>query len=113
MTGGAEGSVVDLILHQQIGLCRCVRLVARQAIDLCSDLRNIRGIEHIRNRMALNRMPPSIFQWQHDDFVLREIVFGKLDAAIEDGNQMLSFQLLGLQIGPVTLQTKRIWLFGP
>ena len=34
VTGGAECQVVGLVLYQQIGLRRSMRLVARQAVDL-------------------------------------------------------------------------------
>src|SRR5579862_356155 len=53
----AKRPVVDLILRQQVGLRRRVRLMTGQAVDLRYGLRDIRRVGHIRNRMALHRMP--------------------------------------------------------
>ena len=44
--------------------------------------------------------PRAIFQRQHDNFVLREIVFGQLHASVEDRDHVLGLEFLGLRIGP-------------
>ncbi len=45
-----------------------------------------------------------------DDLVLLVIVVGQLHAAVEDGNQVLGFQLLRLRVWTVTFQAQRIAL---
>ena len=63
-----------------------------------------RWIQQVSNRVPVHGMPHSEFQWQSDDFILGEIVFGKLHTAIEDGHQMLGFQFLRLPIRTMALQ---------
>src|SRR5215469_7859044 len=61
---GTECPIVRLVFYQQIGLCRRVWLMARQAVDLRPHLTDIFGINHIVNRMRVGRMPTPIFHRQ-------------------------------------------------
>ena len=57
--------------------------------------------------MTRHGMSHAVFQRQHHDFVLGEVVFGKLDLAVENGEQVFGFQLLRLAIRPVAFQAER------
>ncbi len=106
MAGLAECHVVRLILDQQIGLRRRMRLVASQAIHWSRYLARNRRIHQIRNRVAIHREPHAKLQRQRHHSVPGEVVFGKFYAAIKDGNQVLGLQLLRIPIGPVALQAQ-------
>src|ERR1022692_4751994 len=108
MTSGAKCQIVGLVLDQQIGLRRCVWLVAGQAINFGLYFGDICRIHNVRNRMSSHRMPQSILQGQDDDLVLRVVIVRKLHGAVEDGDHVLSFQRLGSGLGPVTFQAERI-----
>ncbi len=60
--------------------------------------------------MAFDRMSSSVLQRQHDDFVLREVVFRKLHRSVEDRQHVLGFQLLRLGIRSMTFQADRVRL---
>ena len=100
----AEIHVVLLILHQHSLFLAGVWLMASQTID-----RN-RGlgfpVDHIRDGVLFSRVAPVVLQGQELD--LTEIVLGQANFAVEDRNQVLTFQFLGLCIWPVTLQAKRV-----
>lgn len=78
--------------------------MARQAIDLRLHLRDIRRVHHIRNWMPVGRVPASVFQRQDHHFVLREVVLGQFDRAVENRDDVLGLQLLGLRVRPVAFE---------
>lgn len=106
VTAVAEIHVVGLILDQQIGLRRSVRLMARQAIQGDEDVGAILRIHQIRDRMPFHRMAQAILQRQNR--YLGEVVFRQLHLAAEDGDHVLTFQLLRLGVGTVALEAKRV-----
>ena len=61
----AEFHVVGLIVRQQVGLKRRVRLVASQAIHWSQNLARSRRIHQVGNRVTGHGMPQAKFQWQH------------------------------------------------
>src|ERR1700751_2426410 len=67
-------------------------------------LRDIRRVHHIRNWMPLGRVPASVFQRQDHHFVLREVVFGQLDRAVEDRDDVFGLQFLRVRVGPMALE---------
>ena len=96
MAGGAKCHIVRLILHQQVGLGRRMRLVAGQAVDLLINLAGVGRVHHVADGMPHNRVAASILQRQHDDFVLDEVVIRQLHRAVEDGHHVLGLELLRL-----------------
>src|ERR1700749_3506399 len=94
VTAGTELHVVGLVLHQQVGLRRRMRLVTRQAIELRDHLRRVARIDHIGYRVPLDRMAASVLQRQYHDLVLAEIVFWQLHSPVEDRDQVIGFQFL-------------------
>ena len=83
-------------------------LVAGQTVHWCFHLGRISWIQQIRDRMPRHRMSRTELQRQHHDFVLGEIVVGKPYAPVEDGQQVLGFQLFRLGIGSVAFEAKCI-----
>ena len=59
-----------------------------------------------------DRMTQAVLQRQDHDFVLGEVVFGQLHLAVEDGDQVLRFELLRLRVRPVALQAQRVRRLG-
>ena len=51
-----------LILHQQVGLRRSVRLMAAQASQVSLNLVDVGRIHHVRDRMIGHRVAQSVLQ---------------------------------------------------
>ncbi len=113
MTGNAEREVVGLILYQQIGLCRGMRLMARHAVDLGVDLGDIGWVHHVRHRMAIDGMAASKFQRQYDCLIFLEVILWKFHRTIKNREHVLGFEFLWFwRVGTVTLQAQIIDLLG-
>ena len=113
MTTGAEGGVVDLIFHQQIGLRRGMRLMARHAVDLRAQLGDVGGIDDVGHRMSCGRMSAAILQRQHHDPIFSEVIIGEFHAPIHDRDQVFAFEFLrSWSVGPVAFQAQRVRLLG-
>ena len=106
----AERHVVGLILYQQIGLSRCVRLMAGKTTKRRLDLALIGWVHHVRDRVILHRMSQTIAQGQDRYLVLLVVVVGQPDLAVEDGQKMLASCRCGDGIGAMALQAKRVAL---
>ena len=106
----AERHVVGLVLHQQIGLSRRVRLVARKTTERRQDLALVRRVHDVGNGVIFDRVSEAKTQGQDHDLVLLVVVVRQLDCAVEDGEKMLVRNLLGSGIGAVALETERITL---
>src|ERR1700687_2229221 len=112
VAGVAECHVVLLVFHQQTGLRRSVRLMAAQASHVSLDLGYIRRIHHVGDGVTCHRMAQPEPQRQNRHLVLLIVVLRQVLLAVEDGQHMLSFQLLRLGVEAVALQAECIPL-GP
>ena len=90
----AERHVVLLVLDQELGLGASMRLVAPQTAQRSFHFVDIRWIHHVRNRVPGYGVAQAIAERQDESLVLVEVVFGQPDLAVEDGQQVLGFQLL-------------------
>src|ERR1035441_2016950 len=89
VAAGAKCLVIGLVVHQQIGLRRCMWLMTRQAVHLGPNLAGTGWIHHVGHRVPVDRMTESIFQRQDDDLIPGVVVFGQLHGAVEDRDQVL------------------------
>src|SRR5450755_4849558 len=89
VAGGAKCQVVGLVLDQQIGLGRRVRLVASQAIHLGLYLGDIGRIHYVGNWMPAHGMSQPVFQGEDHDLVLFVVILRQLHRAVEDGDHVL------------------------
>jgi hypothetical protein len=94
VAGVAESHVVDLILDQQIWLCRGMGLVAGEATEGRLDLALIGWIQDIGDRVILDRMAQAVFQGQNDDLVLCEVVLREFDLAVKDADEVFILERL-------------------
>ena len=108
VAGSTERHVVGLILYQQIGLSRGMRLVTRQTIYWSHYLARSRGIHQIRNRVTIHRVSHAKFQGQRYNSVLREVVFGKFHASVEDCNQVLGLQFFRIPLWPMAFEAEGV-----
>lgn len=113
MARSAERHVVGLVLHQQIGLSRGMRLVTSQTIHWSQYLARSRGIHQIRNRVTIHRVSHAKFQGQRYYSVLREVVFGKFHASVEDRNQVLGLKLFRIPLRPMAFEAEGVRSTGP
>ena len=77
------------------------------AVDVGLNFGDIRRIHYVLHRMAKQRMPKSILNGQNDDLVLLVVIRRQLDAAIEDGQDVLGFHFLRPRVRTVALQAQR------
>ena len=104
MAGVAECHVVGLVLNQQPGLRRSVRLMTGHAIDMSLHFGDVSRVHDVLHRMAEKRMAKSVLNGQDYDFVSLVVILRQLNAAVEDGNNVLGLQLLRTRIWTVAFQ---------
>jgi len=85
-----------------------MRLMARQAIDLGNHFGDVGRVGNVGYRVSIHRMSAPKTQRQHHDFVLREVVLGKLHASVEDREHVIGLDLLRLRLRPMALQAQPI-----
>src|SRR5580692_33662 len=108
VTAGAELRVVHLVLRQQVGLRRRMRLMAGQAVNPGVNLGDVRRVDHIGDGVALQWVSAPELQWQNHDFIFREVILWKQHASVENREQVLRLKFLRLGISAVTLEAKSI-----
>ncbi|SRR5208282_4034065 len=82
--------------------------MAAEATQMSLNFGYVGRIHYVSYRMIGDWMTQSILQPQNHDSVLLEVVLGQLDLAVEDGDQMLGFQLLRCRVRTVALQAETI-----
>lgn len=106
MTTGAKRHVVGLVLHQQIGLCRCMRLVASQAVNGHPDFGDIVRLHLVYNRVVIHRVAAAVLERQPGNSP--EIGLRQPYIAAENRYQLRAFHRRRPGIGPVALEAKPI-----
>src|ERR1700757_4960537 len=85
MAAITESHIVRLILHQKLGLCARVWLMAAHAAHGVLHFVDIGGVHHIPHRMAGYRMAQVVTQGKNVSLILLEVVFRQPNFAVEDG----------------------------
>ena len=63
--------------------------------------------------MPIDWVAAPILQWQHRNFVLREVIFGQLHRTVEDRDDVLGLELFRLRVRPMALKANAVRFLGP